>query len=631
MVLVQDFLLYLWIAALAYGVGFRSLRATGWIASGGAETFWLSTTLGLGFLTALVFALGCFHLFTPLVVFGILVFLTAWLLSQGEHKFHNGSAAEMFLRFVKAGLGLARRYPLRTVALGGGVFAAFLGCGAPEVRGDPIIYHITEAWLFVVNRGHVNIPSSALTYIPQNQQLLYALGLLLGSDSLAKLFHWTMGVLLLAGTYVGALRLGLKRKSALISSLLIALVPTWFYLATTTYIDLATANYLLASVYLGTIGLWTTPSNRMVSAILAGFCLGMAVGTKYTAGVVGALPLLIASAYLGIVTQRKSGRMNWHDIASPLVVLAVTAFFVFAPWLVRNWLWTGNPVAPSFMRWLGPVDAPEETKASPDIQAFALGADWTISGMLKSYAHMFWAFTDYGNYLPVIALLLGLSHVAVRAIGGRKDELCEDVHTVVRSLLIFLVLAFLLGVPLASVRRDSRYVMCHTAILAMLVVFFFEITATSLPTYERKLRRFAGGVVGLLFAAWVIASYWKYKDLREICWPVFDRERREAYCAARLSNYYANLRVGDLVRPEEGKVVGAAYPASVHYVLGGNPVTPDLLRRQATEHLEPEDLAPLRRQGVRFLFGEVAPTLQPYVRLRGYAANRPLWEIVREP
>jgi len=630
-VLVRDFLLYLWITAVTYGVGSRTLRALKWIPSGVAETVWLSTTLGLGFLTGLIFVLGCFHLFTPLSVFAILVLVTAWLLFRAEYKLHGGAAGETFLRFAMEGIQLARRYPIPSAALGVVVFGAFLGCGAPEVRGDPIIYHITEAWLFVVNRGHVNIPSSALTYIPQNQQLLYALGLLLGSDSLAKLFHWTMGVLLLIGTYVGGVRLGLGRRSALISSLLLALVPTWFYLATTTYIDLATANYLLASVYLGTIGLWTSPANRIVVGILSGFYLGMAVGTKYTAGVVGAVPLFAASAYQGIMTKRQSSRLKWRDIALPLFALAGTAFVVFLPWLVRNWLWTGNPVAPSFMRWLGPFDAPEETKASPDIQAFALGAEWTIVGFLKSYVHMFWAFTDYGNYLPVIALLLWLAHVAVGVLVERKKKRFQDIRVVVRSLILFLILAFLLGVPLASVRRDSRYVMCHTALSAILVVFFFEAAVSALPDYERKLRRFAGGVIGILFGAWGIASYWKYQDLREICWPVFDRDSRDAYCAARLANYYANLRVGDLVQPEEGKVVGAAYPARVHYVLGGNPVHPDLLRRQATERLGPDDLAPLRKQGVRFLFGEVAPALQPYLRLRGYAANRPLWEIVQEP
>lgn len=78
--------------------------------------------------------------------------------------------------------------------------------------------------------------------------------------------------------------------------------------------------------------------------LVGGLCLGLAMGTKYTAWAYFAAPLgvfLLAAAALGKVRFRH------------VVVCGVAALAAVAPWLVRNLINTGNPVFPMLAGTLG--------------------------------------------------------------------------------------------------------------------------------------------------------------------------------------------------------------------------------------------------------------------------------------
>ncbi|MCX7624704.1 MAG: hypothetical protein N2Z21_00595, partial [Candidatus Sumerlaeaceae bacterium] len=263
------------------------------------EYVWLATTCGMLVFTAAVFALGVIHVFTGLAAMAVIASLwSSVLFARVRTRSHVAHLTNTFLEAFKRCHRLLLVTPylsVMTILIAG---TAFLGCLTPEVRGDPIIYHITEAWLYVLAKGHIEIRSSALTYIPQNQQLLYALGLCLGSDSLAKLLHWLPGVLLLLGAMTLARRLGLSRRYAVAGGFLLATCPVWFYLATTTYIDLAVGNYLLCAVFLMVLGAESLHVRRLSDAsaqtAVAGIFTGAALGCKYTAGIVGYAPMALS-------------------------------------------------------------------------------------------------------------------------------------------------------------------------------------------------------------------------------------------------------------------------------------------------------------------------------------------------
>lgn len=589
------------------------------------EYLWLVTTCGLVVFSGVVFTLGVIHLFTlPAVVaiIGLLwsCILVAWI-RRRHHVAHLKTTVLTSYRYF---LKLLRVGPLVTGTTLSITVLAFCGCLTPEVRGDPIIYHITEAWLYVLAKGHIEIKSSALTYIPQNQQLIYALGLCLGSDSLAKLLHWLPGVLLLMGAASLGRRLGLPARYSIAAGFVLATCPVWFYLATTTYIDLAVGNYLFAALFLVLLSLENIAGSRTDRAAIyvgwGGVFTGAALGCKYTAGVVGYAPMALSLLWWSLRT-----RHEWKLAGAMIARYSALAFFVFLPWLVRNWWWTGNPVAPSFMRYLGPWDVPESTLNWPDIQASPPFPLNTPGELIRAYFHMVLSLGDYGNFIPSLAIVLG-------GIGLASGiELRKKFYPLpVRVLAMFLILILLLGVPTAALRRDSRYIMAHVAVLAVLSVWWFWQLVVWLPQKKLFLKRVASLSLCVLLLSGAVRTWLWYRDLNETVFPILSENKRDEYCAERLPNYLANKRLAEVLNPNKGLVLGAAYPASVLYVLGGMPLSGEL-SIQNPRALTPAHLGGLVRYGVTHILGDVAEELEPYLECVGKSNGVPVWRIVRVP
>ena len=70
--------------------------------------------------------------------------------------------------------------------------------------------------------------------------------------------------------------------------------------------------------------------------ILIGLLSGFAYGVKYTA----VLTLVFATSFLWWHSRSEPHR--WRDLA----ILAAAASVGILPWIVRDWIWVGDPVAP---------------------------------------------------------------------------------------------------------------------------------------------------------------------------------------------------------------------------------------------------------------------------------------------
>jgi hypothetical protein len=594
------------VSLVAVGMAVARVMAPG---TGGIVRFFLAANAGLALFTGLIFFLGVPGWFGAFVPVGVtaLAPVALWLMVR-----RAGGGAE----------ALRRVWSCDAAALGIICFIALAALGGalnPEVRGDSIIYHMPQALLFVVNGGHVNTPSSALSYIPQNQQLLYAAGLALGGDVLAKLFHWWAGVLLFAGAAALATTLGAGKRAAMWSAALVALVPIWIYLATATYVDFAAANYTLCALLC--ILLWRElKGGPALLPALGAYFLGAAMGVKYTAWVVGFVPLVaVLAALLAVDTAART--RDARQALTTLAVFAGVAVLVVSPWLVRNFLWTGNPLAPSFMRLLGPAGVPESTLGWPDIQAGDPSMFLSPGRWLAECARMFGAFSDYGNFLPSIALLLG---IVATLLGARCRA--RSFPPPVRVLVAFLVVALLIGVPLAAVRRDGRYVMAHVAVVAVLAVRWFETIVASLPLHARLLRHVAASAVAVLCLSWAGATWMRFDDLNESLLPITDPGSRLMFVRDRIAGWDANTALGEALADKRSKVLGAGYPARVNFVLGGAPLTPDLAAQRAQD-LTTASLPALRRQNVRFVFGEVSGDVAPALVRVGEYGGVPLLEL----
>ena len=89
---------------------------------------------------------------------------------------------------------------------------------------------------------------------------------------------------------------------------------------------------------------WAEKGFQLRYLLLAGLCCGLAAGTKYN----GLISIFVLTLFVPIIYQRSAGKDQQSNGKALLygLVFAVATFVAFSPWLIRNYVWTGNPIYP---------------------------------------------------------------------------------------------------------------------------------------------------------------------------------------------------------------------------------------------------------------------------------------------
>ena len=241
-----------------------------------------------------------------------------------------------------------------------------LGAMAPPFEYDELEYHLGAPAEYLRAGRIIFLPHNFYSNMPQLTEMLYLLAVATSSDVAAKLLHWSFGVLSALAVYAIAERLW-SRRVAVTAAALFYCVPFVRYLSVTARIDLATTFF--ATLAFGCLLMWrreeelgvegsvgsgaphTTLCEEAESAghvkqtvaptenswlWFAAAMVGMAAATKWTAVAVVMLP-----AFVFLVVKTKSFR--------PALILFFLSSVFVVPWLVKNWVLTGNPVYPLLM------------------------------------------------------------------------------------------------------------------------------------------------------------------------------------------------------------------------------------------------------------------------------------------
>ena len=142
--------------------------------------------------------------------------------------------------------GAVERSALALLAAAGAF--ALIGALAPEVEYDALWYHLALPRRYL-DAGSLRGPATASTCLTIRcaLELLFGYGLAIADQVAAKLVNFGVGVLLALATY----RLGLQvasRRAALLAAAILAMTPTVLWEATTTYVELATAFFVILSL-----------------------------------------------------------------------------------------------------------------------------------------------------------------------------------------------------------------------------------------------------------------------------------------------------------------------------------------------------------------------------------------------
>ena len=242
------------------------------------------------------------------------------------------------------------------------VAAIFILASVPPVSRDALVHHLAVPKLYMKQGGMAELPGLDFSYYPMNLNLLYLVPLYFGNDIWPKYIHFSFALFtgLLIYRY---LRPRLGSLYALAAALLFLTVPIIVRLSIIAYVDLGVVFFSFAALLL--LLRWADSGFRPAYLVLAGVCCGLAMGTKYN----GLLVCFILAVIATVLQVRRGPRVRFQQVRAALLggVFVLISLAVFSPWMIRNAVWTGNPVYPLYKQLFQSSAPPPAIDARPKI------------------------------------------------------------------------------------------------------------------------------------------------------------------------------------------------------------------------------------------------------------------------
>jgi len=215
-----------------------------------------------------------------------------------------------------------------------------VGALGPELSFDALWYHLTFPKLYLSNNAIIHTIGGHFyySYMPKLVEMLYTSVLPFGGEILAKLIHFSFGILSPIVLYKLS-RKFFSQKMSLIAVIVFYsnLVVSWESI--TAYIDLARTFFEVLALF--SFLNWMEKEKRewfVLSAIM----LGLAITTKVLA--LESLIIFIFLIAIYFIRNKKSAK----KIFTYCLAYSSIALFVPLPWFVFSYINTGNPIYPFF-------------------------------------------------------------------------------------------------------------------------------------------------------------------------------------------------------------------------------------------------------------------------------------------
>jgi hypothetical protein len=294
----------------------------------------LQAGLGLGLLSLAAFCLGAtVGINSPLAWAALLVLF--------------GLLRRRILSWWRSWSGLARLWaeadrPGKTLVLLAGAILVFawITALAPPLKFDALVYHLALPERYLELGRVIPAPEIMFWGMPQVAELLYTWAIALAGQETAAALGWLAGTLALTGL-AGLLGPHFGARAAWVAVAVLLCGNSLSAALAWGYVDWWTV--LFGVSFLAALARWRgSPAglSRERALSLAGLYAGLALGTKYSAGV-----LILGGLAVILWDRRESGL---HTILAAGLRFSLPAVLVSLPWWIRNALATGNPFYPFF-------------------------------------------------------------------------------------------------------------------------------------------------------------------------------------------------------------------------------------------------------------------------------------------
>jgi hypothetical protein len=437
---------------------------------------------------------------------------------------------------------------------------------APLTGSDALHYHFTAPSLWLQHGFHP-LYDITLSFAVGQSHMLILLGLALGSD------HIALGLIFLGGALSAAALYRLAREwmsleASLAVTLAFLLTPMVFWQMT---VAGAPDIWILFYCTVAILAAARAISARSASwAIIAGFLAGAAGGSKYPAMII---PLAICALLLA---ETLSFRIAF---ASALAAIAGGIW----P-MLRNVLWTGDPVFPFLSRWLSPHNFNPYTFAA------------VLADTRPAAAHSgFLSWIEYPFRLVLEGQKFGVGHY----FGPLILVFAPLLFFAYKPTPLFRVGAGVWAVVFFTNVFTSQMARFLLPVYAIALVFAFA-GAESIMKKDRPLLRFACSATIVVFLLFGAASYSLYA--RDFLPAGLGIEPREHFLQRLAPNYQAVSFINSALDGRPGATM--VFFRHIYYLrvnmMGGDPGSSWLVDPEILSNPEAM-LAFLRKSGVRWV------------------------------
>jgi hypothetical protein len=207
----------------------------------------------------------------------------------------------------------------------------------------PDRYHVADARSFLNNRRIEFLPAAVISCYPKAIEMLFVLGLLFEPESTSASINASFLPLTALCLETLFRRLGGPAAGAFAVLWFASQVMVHKY-ATMGFVD-------MGAMFFGAAAL--LPLHRFLErrrtrdAALAGLFVGMATCCKITTGFLLVLPYCVALAFVGLTHLDRKATAVWKGT----LAMGGVALLVYSPYMVRNWIGSGSPFAPTLAQY----------------------------------------------------------------------------------------------------------------------------------------------------------------------------------------------------------------------------------------------------------------------------------------
>ena len=453
-----------WIAVICFisiGVGKLALIRTGMKGSDSGELTIFSAAVGFAIIGYCVFILGICQVLYPAVIYSFtaicaVLSLAGWLAAKkARTEFLLLSRTESYETRTPDGQMPVVINRCCFIILAISLLACMMLVLTPEIGKDALIYHIGVPKMFLEHHGIYFIPGNIFASYPFFSEMLYIWGLSLWGEILPKGTHFAIAIFILFSMWKFGRRYVHENSFEFLPLLIFFTIPSVFINAHTAYCDLILAFYTFVALY--AFINWFNTEEKLWLILCAVFS-GIAMSIKY-----GGLSFPFIGS-LGVLWACRKNGMPSRKAVHLLSLYILFTFVTGAPFYLKNWIMTGNPLYPFFYEMFGGKGWSPEQAGYYDVFIKNLG----MGRNLLDYLLLPWNLSFKSQMdSPLFDGLMGPVFILVLpfAIGMRKISL------EIKILLAYCLLALVFW---ASSAQQMRYLIPLFPFLAIMASLTFS-------------------------------------------------------------------------------------------------------------------------------------------------------------